>query len=59
MPRAESIHEGVEEWRLTKIQVGVEEVKEQLGNLRADKALGTGYMQPRVLREVAEQESEM
>ena len=41
------------------IQVEVEEVKEQLGNLRVDKAPGPDNMQPRVLREVAEKVSEM
>ena len=53
MPIAESIYEGGEEGLLQKIQVGVEEVKEQLGNLRVDN------MQPRVLMEVVEQVSEM
>ena len=42
-----------------KIQVEVEEVKEQRGNLRVDKAPGPDNMHPRVLREVAEQVSEM
>ena len=37
----------------------MEEVKEQLGNLRVDKAPGPDNMQPRVLMEVAEQVSEM
>ena len=37
----------------------MEEVKEQLGNLRVDKAPGPDNMHPRVLREVAEQVSEM
>ena len=38
----------------------MEEVKEQLGNLREDKAPGPdNYMQLRVLMEVAEQVSEM
>ena len=37
----------------------MEEVKEQLGNLREDKAPGPDNMHPRVLREVAEQVSEM
>ena len=44
---------------MQKIQVGVEEVKEQLGNLRVDKAPGPDNMHPRVLREVAEQVSEI
>ena len=59
MPIAESIYEGGEEGLLQKIQVGVEEVKEQLGNLRVDKAPGPDNMHPRVLMEVAEQVSEM
>ena len=37
----------------------MEEVKEQLGNPREDKAPGPDNMQPRVLREAAEQESEI
>ena len=37
----------------------MEEIKEQQGNLRVDKAPGPDNMQPRVLREVAEQVSEM
>ena len=37
----------------------MEEVKEQLGNLRVDKAPGPNHMQPRVFMEVAEQVSEM
>ena len=37
----------------------MEEVKEQLGNLRVDKAPGPDNMQPRVLREVAKQVSEI
>ena len=37
----------------------MEEVKEQRGNLREDKAPGPDNMQPRVLMEVAEQVSEM
>ena len=37
----------------------MEKVKEQLGNLGVYKALGPDNMQPRVLREVAEQVSEM
>ena len=37
----------------------MEEVKEQLGNLRGDKAPDTDNMQPRVLLEVAEQVSEI
>ena len=37
----------------------MEEVKEQLGNLRVDKAPGPDTMHLRELREVAEQESEM
>ena len=44
---------------LQKIQVGVEEVKEQLGNLRVDKAPAPDNRQPRVLMEVAEQVSEI
>ena len=59
MPIAESIYQGGEEGNLQKIQVGVEEVKEQLGNLREDKAPGPDNMQSGVLREVAEQVSEM
>ena len=59
LPIAESSYQGGEEGLLQKIQVGVEEVKEQLGNLRVDKAPGPDNMQPRVLREVAEQVSEM
>ena len=56
---AESIYKAGEEGLLQKIQVGVEEVKEQQGNLREDKAPGPDNIQLRVLREVAEQESEM
>ena len=37
----------------------MEEVKEQRGNQREDEAPGPDNMQPRVLREVAEQVSEM
>ena len=37
----------------------MEEVKEQLGNLRVDKAPGPDNMQLRVLMEVAEQVSDM
>ena len=37
----------------------MEEVKEQLGNLRVDKALGPHNMHLRILREVAEQVSEI
>ena len=37
----------------------MEEVKEQLGNLRVDKAPGPDNMDPRVLMEVAEQVCEM
>ena len=59
LPIAESIYRGGEEGLLQKIQVGVEEVKEQLGNLRVDKAPGPDNMQPRVLMEEAEQVSEM
>ena len=59
LPIAESIDQGGEEELLQKIQVGVEEVKEQLGNLRVHKAPGPDNMQPRVLMEVAEQVSEM
>ena len=59
MPIAESIYQGGEERLLQKIQVGVEEVKEQRGNLREDKAPGPDNMHPRVLMEVAEQVSEM
>ena len=40
LPIAESIDQGGEEGLLQKIQVGVEEVKEQLGNLRVDKGSG-------------------
>ena len=35
-PIAESIYQGGEEWLTQKIQVGVEEVTEQLGNLRVE-----------------------
>ena len=59
LPRAESIYQGGEKGLLQRIQVGVEEVKEQRGNLRVDKAPGPDNMQPRVLREVAEQVSEI
>ena len=59
LPIAESIYRGGEEGLLQNIQVRVEEVKEQLGNLREDKAPGPDNMHPRVLREVAEQVSEM
>ena len=59
LPIAESIYQRGEEGLLQKIQVGVEEVKEQLGNLRVDKAPGPDNMQLRVLMEVAEQVSEM
>ena len=37
----------------------MEEVKEQRGHLRVDKAPGPDNIQPRVLMEVAEQVSEM
>ena len=37
----------------------MEEVKEQRGNVRVDKAPGPDNIQPRVLREVAEQVSEV
>ena len=37
----------------------MEEVKEQLGNLREEKAPGSDDMQLRILMEVAEQVSEM
>ena len=59
LPIAESIYRGGEEGLLWKIQVGVEEVKEQLGNPRGHKAPGPDNMHPRVLMEVAEQVSEM
>ena len=59
MPRAESIFQGCEKGLLQKIQVGVEEVKEQLGNPRVDKVPGPDNMHPRVLMGVAEQVSEM
>ncbi len=59
LPIAESIYQGGEEGLLQKIQVGVEEVKEQRGNQREDKAPGPDNMHPRVLREVAEQVSEI
>ena len=59
MPIAESIFRRGEEGLLHKIQVEVEEVKEQLGNVRVDKAPGPDNMEPRVLREVAEQVSEL
>ena len=55
----ESIYQGGKKGLLQKIQVGVEEVKEQLGNLAVDKAPGPDNMHPRVLMEVAEQVSEM
>ena len=38
LPIAESSYRGGEEGLSQKIQVGVEEVKEQLGNQREDKA---------------------
>ena len=38
LPIAESIYQGGEEGLLQKIHIGVEEVKEQLENLRVDKA---------------------
>ena len=41
-PIVESIYQGGEEGLLQKIEVGVEEVKEQLGNRREDKAPGPG-----------------
>ena len=59
LPITESIYRGGEEELLHKIQVGVEEVKEQISNGKVDKAPGPDYMQPRVLMEVAEQVSEM
>ena len=59
MPIAESIYQGGEEGLLQKIQVGVEEVKEQFSNLREDKAPGPDNMHLGVLMEVAEQVSEM
>ena len=59
LPTAESIYRGGEEGLLQEIQVGVEEVKEQRGNLREDKAPGPDNMHSRVLMEVAEQVSEM
>ncbi len=59
LPIAESIYQGGEEGLFQKIQVGVEEVKEQLGNLREDKAPGSDDMQLRILMEMAEQVSEM
>ena len=59
LPMVESIYQGGKKGLLQKIQVGVEEVKEQRGNLRVDKAPGPDNMHPRVLREVAEQVSEM
>ena len=51
---AESIYRWGVEGILQKIQVGVEEVKEQLGNLRGDKAPGPDNMYLWVLIEVAE-----
>ena len=48
LPIAESIYQGGEEGLLQKIQVGVEEVKQQLGNLREDKAPGPDNMHLRV-----------
>ena len=59
LPTAESIYQGGEEELLQNIQVGVEEVKEQLRNRRVDKAPGPDNMHLRVLMEVAEQVSEM
>ena len=59
LPVAESIYRGGEEGLLQNIQVGVEEVKDQLGNLREDKAPGPDNMHPRVLSEVSEQVREM
>ena len=59
LPIAESIFQRGEEGLLQKIQVGVEEVKEQLGNLREDKAPCLDNIYPRVLMEVPEQVSEM
>ena len=44
LPIAESIHQGGEEGLLQKIQVGVEGVKEQIGNVRVYKALGSDNM---------------
>ncbi len=40
LPIAESVYRGGEEGLLQKIQVGVEEVKEQQGNPRVNKAPG-------------------
>ena len=54
LPIAQRIYQGGEEGFLKNIQVGVEEVKEQLGNLREDKALGPDNMHLRELRDVAE-----
>ena len=48
LPIAESIYRGGEEGILQKIQVGVEEVKEQLGDLRVDKAPSPDNMHLRV-----------
>ena len=59
LPKAKSIYLGGEEGLLQKIQVGVKAVKEQLGNIRGDQALGPDNMHPRVLRDVAEQVSEL
>ena len=59
LPIALSIYQGGEEGLLQKIQVGVDEVKEQRGNLREDKAPGPDNMHLRVFMEVAEQVSEM
>ena len=56
---AESIYQGGEEGLLQKIQVGVEEVNEQRSNLRVDEALGPNNLHLRVLRETADQVSEM
>ena len=58
-PIAESIYEGGEKGLFQKMQVRVEEVKEQLGSRRVDQAPGPDSMYPRVLREVAEQVSEI
>ena len=52
LPIAESIYRGGEEGLLQKNHVGVEEVNEQRGNLRVDKAPGPDNMHPRILSEM-------
>ena len=50
---------GGEQGLFQEIHGGVYEARKQLRNLRVDKAPGTNNMHLRVLREVAEQVSEM